>query len=136
MNRRINDDPAKKGDKVMKNRLFWDVKEVDLKSLRVGPIEMYIAYSVYEDDSSDVEVRALDDVGDIYGCELIVQDRYGEEAYKKACYLITERGATEQERKAYQTFFVTSFAGGQYKDGTRGKIQDALDQLHDDFLAK
>lgn len=118
----------------MKNRLFWDVKEVDLKSLRVGPIEMYIAYSVYEDQSSEVEIRALDERGDIYGAEIIVQDRYGEEAYKKACYLIMERGATEQERRDYKIFFVTNFAGGQYRDGTQRKIQDALYLLHDEFL--
>lgn len=117
----------------MKNRIFWDVREVELHSLRLGRIEMYLAYSVFDEGSSEVEIRALDEEGDIYGCEMIVQDRHGCEAYKKTCYLFTERVATEKERKDYGTFFVTSFAGGFYRDGTRGKIQDALHDMVEKF---
>lgn len=118
----------------MKERIFWDVNEIDLSSLCVGKIEMYIAYSVYDDGSSDVEIRALDDRGEIYGAAIVVQDRYGENACKMACTLFSERGATNLEKRDYNTHFVTNFSGGQYRDGTRGKIQDALDQLHENFF--
>ena len=118
----------------MKNKIFWDVKEVSLETLRVGLVEMFLAYSVYDDGSSDVEILALDDRGEIYGAAIVVQDRYGENACKMACTLFSERGATNSEKHDYNTTFVTKFSGGQYRDGTRGKIQDALDALHAEFL--
>ena len=120
----------------MKAKIFEGIKEVDLHSLRIGPVEMFLCYSVYDDESSDIEIRELDENGDIYGVEIIVQDRYGYEAYKKVCSLFSEREATKTEEHDYQTFFVISFAGGEYRDGTRGKIQDALYLMYDKFLRK
>ena len=118
----------------MKNKIFWDVREVELESLRVGKIDMFLAYSVFDDKSSEVEVKAIDEMGDIYGAEIVVQDRYSYDAHKKACFLFTERAATEKERRDYKSHFVLSFAGGFYRDGARGEIQDALDALHVAFL--
>lgn len=120
----------------MKNRIFESMREVKLESLRVGKISMYLVYSAFDNVTSEVEIRAIDEDGEIYGAELIVQDSYGYEAYKKVCYLFCERGTTEQEREDYGTFFVVRFAGGDYKDESRRKIQDALYDMWNEFIKR
>ena len=117
----------------MKNKVCESLREVKLESLRVGKITMYLVYSVFDSATSEVEIRAIDEDGEIYGAEIIVQDSYGYKAYKKVSYLFSERGASRQEWRDYHSHFVTRFAGGEYRDGTRGKIQDALDDMWNEF---